>query len=190
MPQADPGQASVKRPGRKRRAAGLTLIVLGLLVAGVWAASGWWQLGHTSPRDAYSLSSGRFSGWTANFESLTDLEQGWYFKRLPAEVNAESWWWSGWQLQQDGSLMRRHTAGVFQIWSQQFQLTTLQISGFHVKLWPIPLLLWAAGVPVLRSGIVARRRAKTGQCGKCGYSLAGLAEGAACPECGKGAGIT
>ena len=45
-------------------------------------------------------------------------------------------------------------------------------------LWPIPLLLWTPAALLLRSGILARRRAVKGMCAKCGYSLAGLASDA------------
>ncbi|MDP1662524.1 MAG: hypothetical protein Q8L55_11485 [Phycisphaerales bacterium] len=47
------------------------------------------------------------------------------------------------------------------------------------------LLLWTPAALLLRSGILARRRAITGKCRSCGYDLAGLAGDSLCPECGK-----
>jgi Na+/melibiose symporter-like transporter len=46
----------------------------------------------------------------------------------------------------------------------------------------VPFTLFAAVVDVARW--LDRRRCRPGHC-SCGYDLAGLAPGAACPECGK-----
>lgn len=51
-------------------------------------------------------------------------------------------------------------------------------------LWPVPLPLWALGAGMLRSGVLARRRA-LGFCRVCGYDLAGLCDEVVCPECGR-----
>ncbi|HYD01019.1 MAG TPA: hypothetical protein VEB22_07310 [Phycisphaerales bacterium] len=78
----------------------------------------------------------------------------------------------GWSIERDYLLCAFvGTGGINQSW--------------RVVLWPIPLLLWPPAALLLRSGITARRRTLKGMCAKCGYSLAGLGDGAACPECGK-----
>ncbi len=54
-------------------------------------------------------------------------------------------------------------------------------------LWPFPILLCGAAAAFLHAGFRARRRALGNKCKSCNYDLTGLAAGAACPECGKGA---
>jgi hypothetical protein len=155
----------IEREGRKRRVAAWTLLLLGLLVAAVWVASGWW-----------SIQWGRLE-WRIRLREgvLENVHQ----------VGTES---SGWRV-------RPVQPGIDWILHDQedarwnWQLVSRRSDGTHysntsVIVWPIPLLLWTPAALLLGSGSLARRRATTGQCVKCGYSLVGLALGSPCPECG------
>ncbi|MFT3686639.1 MAG: hypothetical protein QM783_17260 [Phycisphaerales bacterium] len=170
-----------KKAGRKRRAAGWTLLVLGVLVAGVWAASGWWR-------------ASRIAGWYAAHiqngvvcrEQFGPFVPGKYpdprpWRFSPIEDYPGTWKWRatyGFAAQVDWSF------GV----ASQEDLGGVKVVTF--VLWPIPLLLWTPAALFLRSGTLARRRANKGACPKCGYSLAGIVEGSLCPECGRGAATT
>src|SRR4051812_37899371 len=55
--------------------------------------------------------------------------------------------------------------------------------------WMAQVPLWGLAVAVAVPGAILwyrhrRHRFGPGRCPKCGYELAGLAEGAGCPECG------
>lgn len=61
----------------------------------------------------------------------------------------------------------------------------------HSHNFDVAIPIWMLALPTLlltaaawRLDILARRRARVGLCVKCGYSRAGLAAGAVCPECG------
>jgi hypothetical protein len=177
-----PNKAKVNRAGRLRRRVGWTLLTLGVLVAGVWGASGWcrFRLGNTRQWLACSRGclvygqSGSvgppvITAWTAERQPPGDVGFEWWFDRGRE---------AGYQLSEP--LLRRVTRD--EGYGDDRERAAL--------LWPIPLLVWTPAALLLRSGILARRRANTGACGKCGYSLAGLAEGSPCPECGRKAAAT
>jgi hypothetical protein len=156
---------------------GWTLLTLGVLVAAVWAASGWCLVEYAKGTKHVFLSGGAIQSMT--FSPGTQIRQGWAIRRHSA---TERWLWRAEKVPR-WSVSRSFDIGVATYWSapndKSFCGQTCTL------LWPSPLLLWTPAALLLRSGILARRRAMTGSCAKCGYSLAGLAEGSPCPECGK-----
>ncbi|MCC6661714.1 MAG: hypothetical protein IT437_12605 [Phycisphaerales bacterium] len=63
---------------------------------------------------------------------------------------------------------------------------TASVLSSRARVWILPwwLVIAAAGAPAALAFIPWRRWRRRGTCRQCGYSLAGLAAGAACPECG------
>jgi len=63
--------------------------------------------------------------------------------------------------------------------------------------WYLRLPYWIPMLPCLMTFALlfrverrAKRLARVGKCAQCGYDLTGLADGAVCPECGKGKTLT
>jgi hypothetical protein len=99
------------------------------------------------------------SVWSVDSGKLVYLD---VFEGMAVQPDPESWWRN----------QRERVIPTRVLWGQ-FALNTL----FYAAV----LLGVAEGVAF------ARRRVRRGRCPSCGYDRAGLAEGSACPECGKGA---
>ena len=187
---------NIKATGRKRRTLGWTLLTLGMLVAGMWAASGWWTLGYgwaaalplgggvRQGQVRVHIGSGRVS------VLQTDLPDSLAQFGLPFK--------SGWGLQPTASIERTL---MWRALTEQMRQSDAAISdygliaffdddptgvyvykGCIVVLWPVPLLMLGGGALLLWRGIRARRRAMTHLCRTCGYDLGGLGAGASAPS--------
>lgn len=166
--------------GRKRRLAGWTLLVLGLLVTAV--------LGWSWSRRAYSVG-GAWGFELANGQVRCILYPG-------ANISGDSGVLLHGESERFLRLRTRRSvvpvSNANKAWDlyvvSHFSLETAGVvmsQHWNFVLWPLPLMLWAEGGLLVRSGVVARRRAETGLCRGCGYDLAGLGAGAKCPECGR-----
>jgi hypothetical protein len=173
----------IGREGGKRRAAGWTLLILGLLVAGVWVASGWWSVVSYGSQHRWAVRDRAISAERIEGDASFARRDGWTYAkadpavvrqlRLDLEANGPG---------ADYRVRRLTVPGLLVYVNQSNYFRTIEI--LRVDVWPIPLLLWTPAALLLRSGFLARRRANTNACAKCGYSLAGLTSDSPCPECG------
>lgn len=82
--------------------------------------------------------------------------------------NTLSRWYTAWEV-------RGRALPLGPLWDGLAVCTATYGAAWLVLLWPV-------------AGFVRRRLRRAGCCAGCGYSLAGLATGVPCPECGRGVG--
>lgn len=148
---------------------GWLLVWLGVFVAGVWIASGWWSL---------TIRGGRWRGLDIGAGRATWTNQ--YGEDMADEERAGVWW--------------THFDGepcwyLRELWYEDAGCggQTGAWESYGVAFWPVPIVMWLPAAGVLCAGVRARTREAKGLCGACGYDLVGLVDAAACPECGRGA---
>lgn len=176
---------NVKKIGRggKRRALGWTLLTLGLLVAAVWGASGWWSASWSGP--GFELYARHGTAYLVRSEGAVGVSQPHATRvdELPSTSRGWDWWARTPRMPpQIGS---NTDLGIVAFAQARPPSAPGPLRLYAVQFWPLGVVCGVGGTVLVRSGILAWRRAMTGMCRKCGYSLAGLAADAPCPECGK-----
>ena len=213
-PTADNAK-KIGRGGRKRRVAGWTLLLLGLLVAGVWvqiARSAVFALSDTlgqlvtrgkGPQGSqtYYVTLDQRSNLPTLRDSFMIADGATTFRlcrvgRTERPLGAVSSFsilveqWNGLDFSPVSGARAGHVASA--VWTDQLSLAAAadgqrkRVADFRMTyLYPLCVIgvLTAAAWAVQR--LRPFGRTKHGVCRACGYSLAGLAAGATCPECGK-----
>ncbi|MFT3686662.1 MAG: hypothetical protein QM783_17375 [Phycisphaerales bacterium] len=172
---------AIKKIGRKRRAAGWTLLAFGVLLGTLWLASGWWRIGRINTRSIVDIENGRLN--YSSFASWNETERRGFFRLSLAEAEQEGWGRRGFSLRAEN--LSNSGWPDHDLWLVSWCDEPGRLVQASIAWWPLPAALLAVSVPFLRSGLIARRRSRSNACPTCGYSFAGLEPGAPCPECGR-----
>lgn len=154
--------------GGGRRWVGWVLLMLGVLVAGAWVASGWWQVWLWTDVGEVKITAGQVSLLASNnVEGTVLLFRTSVVPTVPAD--------RGWKMWPE--------------WGRPSHFMSVAVGA----LWYVRIPLWMLLIPIGGAEFwrraALRRSARPGVCAACGYDLSGLAPGSACPECGESAGV-
>jgi hypothetical protein len=153
-------------PGRRRRINGLTLLVAASLVAGLWCFSGWWMTRFISGPLYLHCAKGQLAIVYAADRAVLPTSTGWDCGRMDAFV------------------VKGQSLPLFEYGGFQARTNPATPVNIRFPLWPLPIVLTALGLPLLLSGISARRKVLQGFCAVCGYDCRTLGPIVPCPECG------
>ncbi|HYD02137.1 MAG TPA: hypothetical protein VEB22_13000 [Phycisphaerales bacterium] len=185
-------------PGWWRMSAGTALLLLGLLTAGLWVASGWWRLRWSGDLWVFRAARGQlfvYRGMTTNVPDVARRPGSrWSSGRLlPADDKTRFDWWAAPErfppMEGDEGFDTRDwdariIAFTIDTGASRPRDGVIHARRWGVALWPLPVPLWGAGAWIFFLGWRARRRMKRSQCAVCDYSLAGIGPGSVYPECG------
>lgn len=168
--------ADSKQPwsrGRLRRRVGAALVAAGVVFGGAMVVSRWWWFGYSTGTRSFDIGDGTL--YLASRES----EESWETVRGGFEIERNNHWngpmaqtqWGVWSWWRWGEVYVSWPAG-----ERRWEYTV----------WPVAPLLVGIGAGLGYPGLVGAVRRRRNCCVRCGYSRAGLAAGAVCPECGAG----
>jgi hypothetical protein len=144
-------------PRRAEKVCKWTSTALFVLVLAAWLTSAYGALGWASATGGVFFADGLFG---IVRDSVDTSERGWLFLE---ESEGMLWWYFHWGVDKPGP----RSVYAFPAW------ILVALAG------GTSAVMWVRGW----EGRTAKRR-RLGVCARCAYSRAGLAEGAACPECG------
>ena len=161
------------------------MLALALVVCAAWGTSRWRVFNYcfkVGEQDCDVFVTRGFIGCWKGPSGFLGSPSGWSVEPLEAPSMNWSWWFRS---EQSNDRKQWHAAfGVACVSTGDLRPSGPYV-GVWMLLWPVALALTSIATAVLWSGARARRRAMIGCCRACGYSLAGLGKGSACPECGK-----
>lgn len=157
---------SIPKSTRRRRRIGAALLIAGVTLGVLCAASVKWWVGYGTTTWLVDLGDGTLYANTVVANEWSRPLTGWcggINETLDASGQLQSWTWTWWA------------------WGDRKNAWE---GGKAYSLWPLAPILIITGVVLFRPSHRMVSRARNNQCLGCGYSRAGISPETACPECG------